>query len=268
MTPATDRLLHGVAHIRLPVEVITAILHPPVVVPPAVFRDEGRQQRRHPLFPSVHEVAVPDARCRPLTVEREFRHALTAVAVIPRVDDAIEPFGITQPAAFMDMVTQGRGDEVILVRIAPRHEKLCHPITHRSRLDMLEERPPPEIIDLLHLLVGTIEKWDVLTHPGPSRVALSKGIGIMLVVVTVEQRQGTVSFKAARMHPHDGPRRIAHGVARLGQDTIPIGRRVDVRHASPLPRPETDTLHGSNGRHEDAAVFLRPFDRTIVRTFR
>mgnify|MGYP001039705850 CR=1 FL=1 len=87
--------------------------------------------------------------------------------MIPGIQDAVEILAIADPTTLVDMMTHSRGDEIVLVGIAARHEKLGHRIAYRCIFDMLAERPPAEIIHLLEVTLRTVEEGHILLHPVP-----------------------------------------------------------------------------------------------------
>ena len=57
------------------------------------------------------------------------------------------------------------GNEVVFVGIRALNEEFGHAQSYRSALDVLAQRPPAEVVDLFHVLVGTFKQRDVLAHP-------------------------------------------------------------------------------------------------------
>ena len=63
------------------------------------------------------------------------------------------------------MMTDGTGDEVVAVGIGAWNEEFGHAPAHGRTLDMLAQRPPAEVVDIVEILVRTVEKGNILGHP-------------------------------------------------------------------------------------------------------
>ena len=134
LATAADGLLHGVLHVGLPVEPsFTGVGGLPVVVLPLQRGQHGDD----PFLAPIHQIALPQGVGYPGRVVAELLHRFTVVALVPGVHCLVQINRVVQPSALMDMVAYTRGNEVILVGIAPIDQKLGHRIADGCLLDML-----------------------------------------------------------------------------------------------------------------------------------
>ena len=105
--------------------------------------------------------------------------------MIPGVHNLVEVRAVAQPAAFMDMMTYTRGDELVFIGIVAIDKKLRHGIAHGCLFDMLPKRPPAVVPHLLEVLVWTVEERYVLRHPFPG-LAIRNGLYNVLILHGVE----------------------------------------------------------------------------------
>ena len=121
----------------------------------------------------------------PRRVVGNLLHRLSLVALVPGVHDLVEPHGVAQPTAFVDMMSYTRGNEVVLVSIASVHEELRHSIAYRSGLDVFSECPPTEVPHFFEILVRTVEERHIMRHPIP-RLCIGDGLHDVLILHRVE----------------------------------------------------------------------------------
>src|SRR5207248_9079164 len=74
---------------------------------------------------------------------------------------------IAQPATFGQMMPQRTTNRVVANRMSDRLDELCHDPSRWRLLDVLAIRPPAEIVNLLHVLIGTGKKGDASLYPVP-----------------------------------------------------------------------------------------------------
>ena len=72
---------------------------------------------------------------------------------------------IAQPAGFHHMMADGTGNEVVTVGIGSWNKEFGHSPSDWSALEMLAQRPPAEVVDVVEFLIWTIEKRYVFLHP-------------------------------------------------------------------------------------------------------
>ena len=90
-------------------------------------------------------------------------------AVFPRLAALAEPEDgvvvqvarVAQPAAFVEMVAGGAVDRIVLAAPGHGRQELRHDEPIGRLLDMLAVGPPAEVVDLLEILVGALEKRHV-----------------------------------------------------------------------------------------------------------
>lgn len=73
--------------------------------------------------------------------------------------------GIAQPAGFHHVVADGTGNEVVAVGIGTGNEEFGHAPAHGRTLQVLAQRPPAEVVDIVEILIRTVEKGNILGHP-------------------------------------------------------------------------------------------------------
>ena len=63
------------------------------------------------------------------------------------------------------MMTDSTGNEVVAVGIGAWDQEFGHAPAHGRTLDMLAQRPPAEVVDIVEILIRTVEKGNILGHP-------------------------------------------------------------------------------------------------------
>ena len=81
------------------------------------------------------------------------------------MNNLIQVFGITQPTAFVNMMSDCTGNQVIFIRIRTLNQKFRHTVSNRSFLDMLTQRPPTIIIHLFKITLRAFKQRNVVFHP-------------------------------------------------------------------------------------------------------
>ena len=163
LAAATDRLLHTILHIALPIEPVGQAVG---LLPPLVFGLHVGIEVCEIGLVHVDQIAVVDGRGVPRTELGHLDHWFSLVATIPGVDNLVEVLLVVQPAALVDVVADGAGNQVVFVRVGTLHEELGHAVTHRGLLDVFAQAPPAEVEELLEVVLRALEEGNVLLHPG------------------------------------------------------------------------------------------------------
>ena len=123
-------------------------------------------QQAHEKFPvMIHKITVISGGGEPAAEAMKVRLRLIVVATQPKARVVVEVTLVAQPAAFGKVMTGGATDGVVCAGVFDGRQEFGNDEASRRLLDMFPERPPTEIIKLLHFDVGTFKTWDVLFEP-------------------------------------------------------------------------------------------------------
>ena len=162
LASAGDAFLHAVLHVALPVESVRQSVG---ALPTGVFFLQPRFQGYDEGSIAQHLPRIHDG---PRVPRREFvhlLHRLPVVAVVPCAQYLVQISGVAQPAGFHHVVANGAGDEVVAVGVGTGNQEFGHAPACRCALQVLAQRPPAEVVDVVEILVGTVEQRNVLGHP-------------------------------------------------------------------------------------------------------
>ena len=104
----------------------------------------------------------------------------------PEYGVVVQILFLADPPSLAEVVAGWATDRVVLAAPADFGEKLGDYEPIWGLLDMLAERPPTEVIDLLDVLIRTLESRHVVNHP-VRRGFVRDGLSEMGVVLTVER---------------------------------------------------------------------------------
>ena len=183
----------------------------------------------------------------------------------------MEVGGVTQPTALHDVVTDGAGDKVVLVRVATVDKELGHAIAHWRPLDVLAQRPPAIVVHLAHLLIRTVEKGNILMHPlnglgvgdGGDDVLILHGVEAGDVVgnegltaTASPKERGVVTFISV-VATDIGQGEPGHATDGVGEGLIEklVGGGVDARLAEERAGAEDDARDALHGGIKLAGAF-------------
>ena len=269
---ARNSLLHRVLHVRLPVKHSSSprIRHTNRSCvrrfPLLVFPLQVRHHPRDPVLAPVHQIPSPQRMSRPRRVVPDLLHRSPLMPVIPRPDNLVQVRRIPQPTAFMYMMTERARNQVILISVAPRNQKLRHGPSYGRPSDMFPQRPPSVVPHLLETAVRTIEQRHVPHHPVPRfRIGYrlhdvlrlhAVEIVYVMFIIPISQKRGPVAdglpigINLFSPHSRNTVARLRFFITGMLQGPVPIGRRVHVGLPSFTPRPEHHALNGFNRRKQ------------------
>ena len=257
-TASADGFFHAILHISLPVKSIGQAV---CLFPTGIFRFQVFYHIQQKLLVSIDHVTSQYRIRIPRAELSHFSHRASFVTPIPSMDNLIQVFRITQPAALINMMADGTSYQIVFIGIRTVYQKFGHTIAHRSFLDVLAQRPPTIIIHFLEVLLRALEKRNVFFHP--LRCAgIGNSLGYILILHAVEiihigleilifqeSRTGIlISRSRLEMSYTIGAQRFL--LTCIRQNTIPVCRGIH-RRISPLRSgAEHHSLDGRNGRKE------------------
>ena len=101
------------------------------------------------------------------------------------MNNLIQILRIAQPTAFINMMPDSAGYQIIFIRIGTLNQKFRHAISHRCFFDMLPQRPPAVIVHLFKITLRTFKQRYILFHPFRS-LCIRNGLGYILIFHTIE----------------------------------------------------------------------------------
>jgi len=179
----------------------------------------------------------------------------------------IQILGISQPATLINVVTNGAGNEVILISIRTIDQKFGHSITCRSVFDVLAQAPPTVVIHLFEILLRTFKQRNILFHPGRCfrvRNSLSDVfIFHVIEVISIMTESSVLQESSCCIHIGRRGFEVGHtestqSILRtgIGQVVSLIGRCFRCRKLSQLTRTESNSLNSSNRSIEHTCTRL------------
>lgn len=166
---------------------VKSVGQPTFGFPDTVIVNQTGKQAGDEFPVPVYEIAIPDGGSEPTAVFVEMRSRFSVNATQPEAGVVVKITRIAQPAAFGQMVAHSATDGVVCAGVADGRKKLREDKAPRSLDQMLPERPPTEVVDLLDLRIRALKARDVPLQPSCS-LGVGDVVGDPLLFHCVEDR--------------------------------------------------------------------------------
>ena len=159
---ATDWFFHTILYVTLPIQ---SVLQTVRTFPTLVFGFQIFLHIQQIVLITIYHVTSQNSICVPWAELIHFLHRTAIIATIPCMNNLIQIFRITQPTAFINVMSNCTSNQIIFIWIRTLNEKLGHAIANRSLLDMLTQWPPTIIIHFFKVMLRTLEQRNIFLHP-------------------------------------------------------------------------------------------------------